>query len=294
MTVLQKDGLSLYYTDSGDHQGEAIITLHGLSESGLYWTLPGITDRLVRAGYRVINMDMRGHGLTTVEGDDKGYDVDTVAGDIATLADHLGLEGFHLLTHATGGIVGLRYAMKHSDRLHSIMATNTGSAVIPSDEYAENADPDYVFPEANIANTKFVQNLRDAFRGKRWEQVIAANRQFAHKNVFMNRLHAAQNPESAFAMYQACSAIGNIETIADFAAEFYNDYDPHVTGLRNITCPTLVLLGEYDYLFIKPAELVAKEVPNNKHVVLDGMGHMTAIEDPHRLGDELLTFLGDL
>jgi non-heme chloroperoxidase len=61
MSYLKHDNLSLYYTDHGE--GEAIITLHGLAESGLYWTLPGITDRLVAAGYRVINVDMRAHGL---------------------------------------------------------------------------------------------------------------------------------------------------------------------------------------------------------------------------------------
>ena len=47
MPYLKKDNLSLHYTDHGE--GEAIITLHGLSESGLYWTLPGITDQLVAA-----------------------------------------------------------------------------------------------------------------------------------------------------------------------------------------------------------------------------------------------------
>ncbi len=52
-----------------------------------------------------------------------------------------------------------------------------------------------------------------------------------------------------------------------------------------------MLLGEYDYLFIKPAEQVAREVPNCRHVVLEGMGHMTALENPQRLGDELLSFL---
>ena len=72
MPYLKKDSLNLHYTDHGE--GQPIITLHGLSESTLYWTLPGITDRLVAAGYRVINMDMRAHGRTSVSGEDKGYE----------------------------------------------------------------------------------------------------------------------------------------------------------------------------------------------------------------------------
>jgi pimeloyl-ACP methyl ester carboxylesterase len=55
-----------------------------------------------------------------------------------------------------------------------------------------------------------------------------------------------------------------------------------------------VLLGDADIMFIKPSELLARTIPNVKHVVLEGMGHMTAIEDPQRTSDELLGFLDAL
>ena len=98
----------IFYDDIGS--GEAIITTHGVSENGSYWSLPGVSARLAER-YRVIDTDMRAHGRTAVHGDPKGYDVETMADDIGALADHLGLDRFHLLTHATGGMVGLRYAM---------------------------------------------------------------------------------------------------------------------------------------------------------------------------------------
>jgi pimeloyl-ACP methyl ester carboxylesterase len=250
MAYLEVRNGALYYTDYGE--GEPIITLHGLSESGLYWTLPGITDRLVAAGYRVINLDMRGHGRTRVDSTDPGYDVDTMSGDIGQLADSLGLEQFHLLTHATGGMVGFRYAMNHSERLLGVMATDTGSATLPG------------------------------------------IRAVAREHMYFNRMHAAVNPESAFAMYEACAVAGNPDRLADFVESFYNDPDPKIAGLRGIQCPCLMLLGEYDVQFIKPAELVAREIPNCTHRVLEGMGHMLALENPQRFGDELLAFLGSL
>jgi pimeloyl-ACP methyl ester carboxylesterase len=64
-----------------------------------------------------------------------------------------------------------------------------------------------------------------------------------------------------------------------------------VKRLRGITCRCLVLLGEYDTLFIKPSELLARCIPDVKHVVLEGLGHMTAAEDPDRTADEILSFL---
>ena len=107
-------------------------------------------------------------------------------------------------------------------------------------------------------------------------------------------MHCAVQPESAFAMYEACAARGTPAIIADFADSFYDDPDPQIARLRGIGCPCLMLLGEYDIQFIKPAELVAREVPRCTHRVLEGMGHMLALENPHRLGDELLAFLGSL
>ena len=41
----------------------------------------------------------------------------------------------------------------------------------------------------------------------------------------------------------------------------YNDPDPMVEGLQQISVPTLLLIGEFDWVFIKPTELMAKEIP---------------------------------
>jgi len=292
MAYLKQDNVSLYYTDYGE--GEPVISLHGMSESGLYWSLPGITDRLVAAGYRVINMDMRAHGKTSVTGDDKGYDVDVMAGDIQILADALGLDRFHLLTHATGGMVGFRYAMNHSDRLLSVMATNTGSATLPTDEYAALVDPTLKIPRIDITQIELGKQMIAGFRGLDWETIMTAARENAREHIYLNRMHAAVNPVSAFSMFEACCAYGDPDEIADFLGAFYDDPDPKIAGLRAISCPCLMLEGEYDVQFIKPAELVAREVPLCTHRVLEGRGHMLAFENPQQLGDELLAFLGQL
>jgi len=289
MAYLNKENLNLHYTDHGT--GEPIITLHGMSESGLYWTLPGITDGLVAAGYRVINVDMRAHGRTTISGDNKGYDVYTLVGDVNDLADSLGLERFHLLTHATGGMVGFRYAMQQGDRVISIMATNTAASTLPTDEAAEVTDPSIEFPKIDISQTEQGQGLIATFRGNDRETIMAGLRAFARQHPYLNCMHKAVNPESAFAMFDACGASSDPENIADFLGAFYGDMNPQIAGLRSINCPCLMLEGEFDVQFIKPAEQVAREVPNCKHVVLDDMGHMLAFENPQKLLSELLSFL---
>ncbi|GAA6134289.1 alpha/beta hydrolase [Oceaniserpentilla sp. 4NH20-0058] len=296
MAYFTKDNAQLHYIDSlSTHPEkpykETIITTHGMSESHLYWSLSGITESLINAGYRVINTDMRGHGFSEVSGENKGYDINTLVNDIEAMANHLELDKFHLLTHATGGIVGFRYAMEHSDRLLSLLSTNTGSATYPSSEYAELTDPNANIPPLSEIDLKRNSNLARTFKGQRKGDMAEFVRQSAAKNPFLSGMSKLENSETAFALYTACSFVGNPENIADFVDAFYTSYDPCIKGLRQIQCPTLMLVGEYDILFIKPAQLVAREVPNCEHVTMQGIGHMTAFEAPEQLTKILLGFL---
>ena len=70
MAWLERGHLKIYYEDVGE--GEAIITTHGLMEDCGYWHDTGVTQKLAER-FRVISMDMRGHGRTRVDGD--GYDL---------------------------------------------------------------------------------------------------------------------------------------------------------------------------------------------------------------------------
>jgi pimeloyl-ACP methyl ester carboxylesterase len=77
----------------------------------------------------------------------------------------------------------------------------------------------------------------------------------------------------------------------DFRTCFYTDPDYLVAELRKIKCPTLILLGEHDVVFIEPSNVMAKEIPDNKLVVIPDVGHMTAIEAPERTAQEIFDFL---
>ncbi|MDD9934241.1 MAG: alpha/beta hydrolase [Myxococcales bacterium] len=275
MPLLERAGARIYYEEVGE--GDAILTNHGLSENGTYWSLPGVTDALAR-DYRVVSMDMRAHGRSEItDGARAGLDADTMAEDIGALADALGIERFHLLTHATGGMVALNYARKHHARLLSLMLTDTGSATA-------------IAPDERTA-ARLREAFANHFQGKTWSELLPSFR--SSPEPFMTRLSAAPRPTQAWAFVDAIMQRGNPDELAAFCRSFYTDPDPHVDELRHISCRTLVLLGEHDTLFIEPSELLAKEIPNAKHVVMESLGHMTALEAPDRLIAELHAFLED-
>jgi pimeloyl-ACP methyl ester carboxylesterase len=286
MPFFEHANARLYYEVLG--KGPAIITTHGVAENHRYWALPGIADALAASGYCVILFDMRGHGRSEKLGWPEGFAVETVAADIGALADHLGLESFHLLTHATGGMAGLRYAMSNHARLLSLMSTNTGSATLPTEEGARSTDPNARF-DSFVA--RGAPGMAQFFRGRSWMEIVGAARAGARQDPFLNSMHCAADPERALSWYETCCRLGDPDTLADFMDAFYTDPDPRIAGLRSISCPSFVMTAENDRMFLEPSRQLAREIPHSRLVEVPGRGHMLAFEDPDRVIRELREFL---
>ena len=288
MAYFRSGNAWIYYEDVG--QGEPLICNHGLSEDTTYWSAPGVTAELALK-YRVISIDMRGHGRTIVEGEQKGYDEKTMGEDFNALADHLGIGKFHLLSHATGGMYVARFGMRHSDRLLSLMLTDTGSETLPKMYHPDGRE--ITDEDRDLARVMAGQGIREmASRPPPTYQEREA-RWRADPGVFTFKM--AEHPYSD-RMYEVLDGFGqrrlSQQAFVEFRQTFYSDPDPMVEGLRQIKCPTLILIGEFDIVFLEPSQLMAKEVPDNRHVVMPGLGHMTAIEAPKWTANEILDFLG--
>ena len=273
MPFLRRNNANIYYEETGT--GEPVIAVHGLIENTTYWRISGITERLAEK-FRFIAMDMRGHGRSTVVGEPAGYDADTIAADFEALADHLGVDRFHLLTHSTGGFAASRWAMNNSARLAGLILTNTTSATSP-------------FPGTKEERDFFYDRFAESFEQHTWEETL----DFVRKKPFPFFRGIAETEDNAAMWGKAYEIIrtGNRSSIAAFVRSFYQDPDMMVEGLKKIACPVLIVVGEKDDLFLEPSRIMAEAIPDSRHVMLEGVGHMTAIEAPDRLADELLDFM---
>jgi len=277
MPFFKRDNVKIYYEDVG--KGEPIIANHGLSENTIYWSESGVTAKLTEK-YRMISMDMRAHGRTVVEGEPYGYDADTMATDFDALADHLGIDKFHILTHATGGMVGVRYAMTKSERLISLMLVDTGSATMP-DYYIKNPPP--------TPSEEEIKAYRNWVQNASLDDIIQASRKNPGEFLFK----MAEHPDSdrMWDIWKEVMRVQDREALAQFRSVFYTDPDHRIESLRQIKCPTLILIGEFDVVFLSASEIMAKEIPDNRHVIIPGVGHMTNIENTEDFLKEVFDFL---
>lgn len=277
MANFQHQNVNFHYQEMG--QGEAIIALHGLCLNTKYWMNTGVAQSLAKH-YRVIALDMRAHGLTTIEGDAKGYDIETMMMDIDALADHLQLDKFHLLSHSTGGMIASRYATKQSrkkhNRLLSLIISNSSSAT--------------KFMNSNFFTDGLaMEMLAQSIENLSWRQIVEGLK-FIAGPLFSGIAKSGQSSKQ-FEKVHELMCDGNHRSIAQFIRRFYNDPDPHLEKLANIKTPTLVLSAQWDSMFIKSSRLIASTIPNAKFAMCERAGHMLAIESPKWLVHQIEQFL---
>jgi pimeloyl-ACP methyl ester carboxylesterase len=140
------NGIKIWYASFGE--GEPVILLHGGLANSNYW---GHQVRALQSGYRVIVMDSRGHGRSTRNEQDYGYDL--MADDVVGLMDFLKLPKAAIVGWSDGAILGLDIAQRHPERLSKVFA------------FAANSDPSGV---ADIGNSP-VFNGYIARAGKEYE-----------------------------------------------------------------------------------------------------------------------------
>ena len=117
------DRIDLHYTEKGT--GEPLVLLHGNGEDGSCFSAQ--LEYFSRK-YRVIAPDTRGHGRSP-----RGtapFSLQTFADDLLDFLDRLGLEKVHLLGFSDGGNIALLFALRHQDRLRSLILN--GADLFPS------------------------------------------------------------------------------------------------------------------------------------------------------------------
>jgi esterase len=116
------NGLRLHYLDWGGDERQPFIMLHGIGR--LAHSFDHIAPAF-RANYRVLAIDMRGHGDSgwSPEG---AYLVEDYAKDLEAFVEQLNLRNIVLLGNSTGGRVVQVYAGMHPERVARLISEDVG------------------------------------------------------------------------------------------------------------------------------------------------------------------------
>lgn len=209
-------GRSIYYDLTGPENAPVVCFTHSLSSDSGMWAEQ--VPPLLADGFRVLRLDMRGHGGSTpVAGP---YTMAQLADDVAVSLDALGIERVHFIGLSIGGMLGQAFAIAHGKRLLSAMLCDTLPQSPPNAAAVWGQRMEAVKTAnslAAIADATMQRWFTEAFKPRnpaRWKQI--------HASI------AGSSPVG----YLGCSA-----AIADF------DF---VAQLPALKVPTLVVCGAGD------------------------------------------------
>lgn len=128
MSLVRANGITVHiqalspaFEDGSSKRTKTAVLIHGLASDTMaswYFTL---AYPLVEMGFRVLLMDLRGHGRT--ERPAHGYALGDFVDDLqALLEEHGGPAPYYLFGNSFGGTVAFTYAARHPERVAGIVA----------------------------------------------------------------------------------------------------------------------------------------------------------------------------
>ncbi len=157
----------------GPEDAPVVCLAHSLSSDSGIWAEQ--VPPLLAAGWRVLRIDMRGHGGSDPV--DGPYTMEELAADVVLALDFLGIEQMHFVGLSIGGMIGQQLALDHANRLHSLMLTGTSPKAVPGppemwpQRFAAIRAAGSVEPIADATMTRWFTEAFRPRRENRWQQV---------------------------------------------------------------------------------------------------------------------------
>ena len=267
-------GLNVHYRDEGKRDGRVLVLIHG-SNASLHTWEPWV-QRLGK-DYRIISMDLPGHGLTGVNPEGT-YDNSSYVGVVDRLLTKLGVDQAVIGGNSMGGGVSWMYALAHPEKTEALLLVDAGGQpqAKPDElpigfrlmrmpvikEAARLIAPRSIF-ESSIQNTMSVQSkIDDALIDRYWE----LNRYPGNREATMKRFSSPRSMKS-----------GTKEQLA------------------TIKVPVMIMWGAEDKLIpVSSARWFAEAIPAAKLVIYPGVGHIPMEEVPDQSAADVKAWLDGL
>lgn len=260
-SVMETAGVRLAYEDCHG-PGRPLVLVHGFT--GNRDDFRDHYGALCEIGRTVI-YDHRGHGDSIDCGNAAAYTFDILVRDLEALLRELDIESCDLLGHSMGGMVALRYALAHSERVASLILMDT-SARIP-DGFMRAVFSAGGALAMNEGMERLVAVARAMGQGDPNRPAAAARfEQRVGTEVYWDR-----HRRRMLAMDPAAFGALGVEMC---------DQEPLTDRLSEIACPTTIIVGEEDTPFLQPSVELELGIPGARRVVIADAAHSPQLENP--------------
>ena len=259
-TVQLENGPRLAYVEYGDPAGDAMVLLHGITDSSFSFSrlLPLLDQDRVHA----FAIDQRGHGDSERPSDD--YRVDTMARDVGRFLDAVDIEHATVVGHSMGSLIARRFAELFPERVERL--------VLIGSSYTFATDAAEEFRAA-------VETLEDPVPEEFAREFQASTGHVPLPDEFFERVVADSLKVPARVWRDALDGVLDFDDGAD---------------LGSIAAPTLILSGRLDaYFGPDQQQRLAAAIPHSRLLEYPDTAHNPHWERPESVAYDLAAFLRD-
>ena len=249
---------------NGNNKEKPILFVHGYPYDHTMWDYQ--VNELSKE-YYCVTYDIRGLGESPES--DGQYTLESFIDDLESLIDELHLEHPVLCGLSMGGYISLRAVERMENKFGAVILCDTKSM----------ADDD----QGKLKRAAGIKTINENGKEKFVEPFV--------KNCFAEKF-IKENEQKYLEVLNRSkqnSAVGLKGCLLAMAAR-----TDTTSYLPKILIPTLLICGEEDKL--TPPDIMkqmADQIKNSKFVVIEEAGHMTPIEKPEMVTDQIKRFLMD-
>lgn len=267
------DGVRVHYRDEGVRSGRTVVLVHGFAASLHAWE-PWVTR--LSPDYRVITLDLAGHGLTRTP---QGYRIST-EGQMAlvdAVTRKLGVERFVLGGNSMGGAVAWSYALAHPERLQGLVLVDAAGWPVAG---KRESSPLAFKLLANPVGRAVLKSIDLRMIAERGLKQAYGDEALVTDKLVDRYVDLALAPGRRELILTSQSRPREPVTPATFA---------------RIAVPTLVMTGEQDKVIPAAASRgLASAIPGARLITYPGVGHVPMEQIPERSAQDLKVFLAEL
>jgi len=267
-------GPTLFAREIG--HGQPLIVLHGGPDFDTGYLLPELDS--LADGYRLLYYDQRGRGKSAERVQPEDVTLASDVDDLDRVRQHFRLDATALLAHSWGTVLALEYALKHPTHVSHLVLMNPAPA---SAAQLGMLRASYL---AQLGSD--MDRQREIMASAAYKEGDPATVTARYRIHFEHGLVRAADYEKLMArMSEGFHRQGKAGILKAWAIEerLYRDswqapgYDllPRVRELR---IPTLVIVGEQDFIPTQIAAQIAQAVPSATLVRIRDCGHFAYME----------------
>lgn len=267
--ILEVERFEINFIEKNPSGKKTILFLHGFTGSASDWDE---IFSLLPSNYRLIAIDLPGHGKSSSKNEIHFYQEDFLIKIIDKIYEHANSQKIILCGYSMGGRYALTYALKNQNKVENIILESTTAGIENEKQRNERIIADNLL--CRMITEKGVETFVDYWMNLDLFESLKRLPEEKYEKIIMNKLK--NNP------------VGLINSLNGFGTGRMNSL---WNLLYELKLGTMLICGELDKKFVEINKLMSEKIYGSRFEIIKSAGHNIHLEKPKEFTELFINFI---